>query len=241
MLNEQRLGVNNSLTLVNFVLTSGMVYVSRCIAMFFALICIAGMALANVVVVDGDTLKVNGINHRIHGIDTPERNQKCGNWPCGSAATQALQTLVEGRQVHCKTHEYDHYGRPVSTCYADGKDVGKSLVAQGLAWAYVKYAQDYVIDEQAAKTRKLGIWSGNYQPAWAYRNTQKETVFKVAEKQIVGPKGCAIKGNISGSGKIYHLPGSRYYKKTRIDTQKGERWFCSEKQALAAGWRAPKR
>ena len=52
------------------------------------------------------------------------------------------------------------------------------------------------------------------------------------------PGGCAIKGNISGNGRIYHLPGSRSYEKTRIDTAKGERWFCSEGEARAAGWRA---
>jgi endonuclease YncB( thermonuclease family) len=53
-------------------------------------------------------------------------------------------------------------------------------------------------------------------------------------------QGCRIKGNISGSGKIYHVPGSDAYEKTKIDESKGERWFCSEDQARAAGWRAPR-
>lgn len=50
--------------------------------------------------------------------------------------------------------------------------------------------------------------------------------------------GCQIKGNISGSGKIYHLPGSDSYDRTKIDESKGERWFCTEEEARAAGWRA---
>lgn len=37
--------------------------------------------------------------------------------------------------------------------------------------------------------------------------------------------------------RIYHVPGQPYYDETRIDTAKGERWFCSEAQARAAGWR----
>ncbi|KAK9809001.1 hypothetical protein WJX72_007719 [[Myrmecia] bisecta] len=49
---------------------------------------------------------------------------------------------------------------------------------------------------------------------------------------------CAIKGNISAKGlKIYHMPGGRFYNSTRIDAGSGERWFCSEKEAVAAGWR----
>lgn len=49
---------------------------------------------------------------------------------------------------------------------------------------------------------------------------------------------CLIKGNISESGKIYHLPGSDWYERTEINTRKGERWFCTETEARAAGWRA---
>jgi endonuclease YncB( thermonuclease family) len=51
---------------------------------------------------------------------------------------------------------------------------------------------------------------------------------------------CLIKGNISNAGRIYHVPGSAYYEVTRIDESKGERWFCTEAQARAEGWRAPK-
>lgn len=53
-----------------------------------------------------------------------------------------------------------------------------------------------------------------------------------------GLAGCTIKGNISASGAhIYHVPGDRYYGATRIDFLKGERYFCSEADARAAGWR----
>lgn len=50
---------------------------------------------------------------------------------------------------------------------------------------------------------------------------------------------CTIKGNVSiGSGeRIYHVPGQRYYAATRIRPEYGERWFCSEAEARAAGWR----
>ena len=51
-------------------------------------------------------------------------------------------------------------------------------------------------------------------------------------------ESCRIKGNISINGeRIYHVPGTEWYDETRIDRVKGEKWFCSEEEALAAGWR----
>ncbi|WP_422034137.1 hypothetical protein [Reyranella sp.] len=52
---------------------------------------------------------------------------------------------------------------------------------------------------------------------------------------------CLIKGNVNGKGeRIYHPPGCRYYNATAIDPKRGERWFCSEQEAVAAGWRRTK-
>lgn len=49
---------------------------------------------------------------------------------------------------------------------------------------------------------------------------------------------CNIKGNVSTRGeRIYHVPGDKYYEETRISASHGERWFCSEDEARAAGWR----
>ena len=52
---------------------------------------------------------------------------------------------------------------------------------------------------------------------------------------------CLIKGNISykSGDKIYHIPGWKDYKATKINTSYGERWFCTEWEAYQAGWRAP--
>jgi micrococcal nuclease len=54
--------------------------------------------------------------------------------------------------------------------------------------------------------------------------------------------GCDIKGNISlrKGERIYHLPGQRYYGKTVISPEKGERWFCTEEEAEENGWRKAK-
>ncbi len=55
------------------------------------------------------------------------------------------------------------------------------------------------------------------------------------------PDGCVIKGAVTKNGRIYHMPWSPWYDKVRIDddpAKRGERrWFCSEAEAEAAGWR----
>lgn len=51
--------------------------------------------------------------------------------------------------------------------------------------------------------------------------------------------GCVIKGNISVNtgNKNYHLPGMEDYENTIIDPSKGEKWFCTESEAIANGWK----
>jgi len=57
------------------------------------------------------------------------------------------------------------------------------------------------------------------------------------------PPACNIKGNVSiNTGeRIYHVPGQKFYIPTKISPQYGERWFCTEAEARAAGWRKSKR
>lgn len=59
----------------------------------------------------------------------------------------------------------------------------------------------------------------------------------------VSAGACDIKGNISieTGERIYHVPGQMFYSRTRIAPEWGERWFCSEAAARAAGWRKSKR
>jgi endonuclease YncB( thermonuclease family) len=187
-------------------------------------------------VVDGDTIAVDGTSVRLEGIDAPEAGQTCkrkwlGSWPCGAAATDALQRLLQGKTVSCEPRGLDKYGRTLATCFVGGRDVNAGLVREGFAWAFVKYSSSYVKEEAEARARGLGIWQGAAMPPWEYR-AQRWTA---AEPQA--PQGCAIKGNVTRNGRIYHMPWSPWYGRIRMDPAKGERWFCTEAEALAAGWR----
>lgn len=187
-------------------------------------------------VVDGDTIVVAGVRIRLEGIDAPEAGQTCGTrwfgrWACGTAATRHLVKLVEGREIACAGRGNDKYGRTLAVCHAGEIDINADMVRQGLAWAFVKYSRTYVDVEAEARALRVGIWQGDAVPAWEYRARR----WDVADDSA--PRGCAIKGNVSRAGHIYHMPWSPWYDRIRLDKGRGERWFCSEAEAQAAGWR----
>jgi endonuclease YncB( thermonuclease family) len=187
-------------------------------------------------VIDGDTIDISGTHVRLEGIDSPEASQSCarkwtGTWSCGAAATKALSRLIAGRRVECEARGHDKYGRTLGICFVDGRDINAEMVRTGLAWAFVKYSTTYVEAEAEARALKVGIWQSETEPAWAYREKRWQTA------ETAAPNGCAIKGNVTANGQIYHMPWSPWYGKVRVEAAKGERWFCSEAEAKEAGWR----
>lgn len=203
-------------------------------------------ALASIVgparAVDGDTLRIGATRIRLYGIDAPELHQLCGSGsarnPCGRAAADALGRAVEGRTVTCARMDVDRYGRTVAVCRSGGRDVGEELVSRGLAVAYRRYSSRYVGAEDVARAKRLGIWSDVFEPPAQFRASRRGGRARPREADAVPKSSCTIKGNIGVKGdRIYHVPGGRNYAKVRIAPQKGERWFCSETDARAAGWR----
>jgi endonuclease YncB( thermonuclease family) len=196
----------------------------------------ASLLSGRATVVDGDSLEIAGERVRLEGIDAPEASQTCGGgwlgtWSCGRAATAQLRWLVGGRRVDCEAAGRDKYGRVLGWCTADGRDINAEMVRTGHAWAFVRYSTRYRAVEAEARRAKVGIWKGEAEPAWVYRER------RWAAAEPAAPKGCAIKGNVTANGHIYHMPWSPWYAKVRIEPAKGERWFCSEAEAEKAGFR----
>ena len=196
-------------------------------------------------IVDGDTLDIGGVQVRLHGIDAPESRQSCvadgRRWACGERATRALSGRIGGRTVACEERDRDRYGRTVAVCRAAGEDLNVWMVREGWALAYRRYSMAYVAEETAARSARRGIWRGDFVAPWDWRRGERLAGSRTAEKRASGA-GCRIKGNVSRDGtRIYHVPGGRFYDRTRIDTSKGERWFCTEAEARAAGWRKSRR
>lgn len=194
------------------------------------------------IVVDGDTIRIGQERIRLLGIDAPEADQDCaagwreGTWPCGSVARVAVIMLIGNQPVTCAWETRDQYDRALGICVtADGEQINRHMVEAGYAWAYL--SDLYAPTEAEARAAERGIWTAPTETAADYRRSLREEI--LADQPLPPNPACVIKGNISSAGEhIYHLPGQSGYDATIIRTAQGERWFCSEADAVAAGWRA---
>lgn len=201
---------------------------------------VAGDVTGVATVEDGDSLAIGGRKIRLYGVDAPEGRQVCTRdgkpWRCGQASATALADHLGRRPVVCRVRDRDRYDRLVSDCTLSGESVNAWLVRQGWALAYRRYSGAYVDDEAAARAAKRGVWRSQFTPPWEWRDEQRHA--QQSATPAAPPTGCRIKGNISQrKQRIYHVPGDPDYDDTRISPRRGERWFCSEAEARAAGWR----
>lgn len=209
-------------------------------------------------VVDGDTIALagNATRFRLYGVDAPEGKQTCedaanNRFLCGSRSAQYLADLI-GRsgRVACVEEDRDRYGRIVAECsVSSGVVLNRELVRGGWAIEFRRYSDGrYAQAEAEAKASGRGLWAGSFMEPAEWRKMERsagEGNERPAQAAVSLPdakgSGCAIKGNVSRSGQIYHSPGQADYAKTRVNEARGERWFCSAAEAEAAGWRASKR
>lgn len=95
----------------------------------------------------------------------------------------------------------------------------------------VIFNDPFTCDNPARDT--LRLWFGKFVMPWDWRRGQR---LETANERNDG--SCKVKGNISRNGtRVYHAPGGRWYDRTKIDPTKGERMFCSDIEAVDAGWR----
>lgn len=112
----------------------------------------------------------------MHGIDAFERGQRCGEgkgWPCGQQAALALDAMIGGRNVACEAMGVDRYKRIIARCFVDGGDLSEAMVEAGWALAYRRYSQDYIDEEDKAKRKRAGAWSGEFVEPWDYRKRKR--------------------------------------------------------------------
>ncbi|MGY6412464.1 MAG: thermonuclease family protein [Alkalilacustris sp.] len=198
-------------------------------------------------VIDGDTVEISGTRIRIQGIDAPEMDDTClrpdgSAWACGVWSTEAARERFGGRTLQCEDLGERTWGRVVARCLYDGVDVAAAMVEKGAARACPRFAQQhahsrgYMEIERSAAAEGRGIFDGTPPPLAGFCRTGGGT--RSAAVQVSERRDCVIKGNINAEGeRIYHMPGQRFYDVTRINEAAGQRWFCTEEEARAAGWR----
>ncbi len=225
----------------------------------------AGQArAANPTIKDGSTLQLGGVTYRLDGIDTPALDQVCIDehadaWTCGVEAREQLTRLIGGRAVRCDDLGVDPTARKrhLGVCTVEGETTSLSelLVRQGFALNVEASATGrFKPDEARARENRQGLWKGCFVAPQEFRRGKKdgtllggscradrdqeirEVLFPV---DLAMPSGCNIKGKfavrarVTGNLGIYHLQACRSYPALT----KPDRWFCSEEDAQAAGFR----
>jgi len=213
---------------------------------------------------DGGTLELGDTTYRLDGIDAPPFDQICiddhaDSWTCGVEARDQLVRLIGDRQVRCEDlgHDAAYKKRHIGICTVEGEttSLNQLLVRQGFALDFEPSAKGRFKDDEAgARDNRRGLWKGCFIAPQEFRGgrrdgtllggscrTDKDREIRGAlfPEETAMPSGCSIKGKfavrarITGNIGIYHLQGCRSYPALT----KPDRWFCSEDDAHAAGFR----
>lgn len=188
-------------------------------------------------VISADTIRLNGAVVRLAGIEAPEASQPCYRangrlWNCATAARKALEKIVRGQTVICQPSDSDAAGRVTAGCAVRSSDIGATLVRAGHVFATAGFlTSTYASEEKDAQSNKRGVWQGKD----VIRPQQWRDLAWEEAKQDA-PDGCPIKGVVRASSRYYELPWSRGYTDIKVRENQGERWFCSEADAQAAGF-----
>ena len=128
-------------------------------------------------IIDGDTIHINKIRYRLHGIDAPEIKQLCKikdkRYNCGVKSKEFLISLVGNHSVKCNQKDIDRYKRIIAECFVRETNLNKELVRNGWALAYRDYSKDYVPDEEFAQENNLGMWKGTFIQPKKWRKLNK--------------------------------------------------------------------
>lgn len=204
----------------------------------------SGPNLVEVVrVIDGDTIVVDRDTEvRLIGVDAPESGE------CFfQESRDALAELIEGKNVELKkdVSGMDDFGRllryvflPSDSEYRDDLFVNKYLLDEGYA-DVLPLSQDRIYrrlltsGRNEAITKRKGMWG-----ACENQEEEAESFYPLEANDLPTDPKCTIKGNISAHGlsKTYFFLGCSNYDKVKIDFSKGEQYFCTEQEAIDAGF-----
>ena len=127
----------------------------------------------SVKIIDGDTIRINDEKIRFSGIDAPELNQICikneKKISCGILAKETLIEKIGNKIPKCINEGKDFYKRTLAECFVNGESLSAYLVRSGYAFAYRKYTDKFIKDEEFAKENKLGMWTMTFQYPWDFR------------------------------------------------------------------------
>jgi len=171
-------------------------------------------------VVDGDTFDIkSGERVRMYGINAPEYPEGC----LSRESKNRLVELILNKEIKIIDKGKDNFGRSLGIIYTDKLLINKVLVTEGLAM--------YEGKENPDDREMLDIENANNEAKMALRGLW-------SSKCSQPNKNCVIKGNFRQAvkTKIYTMPDCYNYDKIIVDPAGKDKWFCSEAEAIEAGF-----
>ncbi len=105
----------------------------------------------NAFTIDGDTIRIGDRTKvRLSGVAAPERDE-----PGGPEATRFMKRLINGKMVRCQLNGKQSYDRMVGVCFLDGNDIGRAIIAEGLARDCPRYSGRHYSAVEPDKARLL--------------------------------------------------------------------------------------
>jgi endonuclease YncB( thermonuclease family) len=190
------------------------------------------------IVIDGDTLDIDGKIVQLYGIDAPELGQLCDSagilWQCGVEAALALRKLVtlgnHGLTCAPWTDDPDRttaHGGVLEFCKLGHEDVALVMLLGGHSVALPGSFPDYLDAQEQARRARLGVWHSRFAMPWDWRARADGT-----------DRRCNVKGVVDAEGqRHYYVPTDADY--GDIEVAPGARLFCSDEEARTAGWAHP--
>jgi endonuclease YncB( thermonuclease family) len=233
-------------------------------ALLSTLLPVTQSSAATAIVRDGGTLQLGNVTYRLDGIDTPGFDQLCIDehadvWTCGVEARDQLAKTIGNRQVRCDDLGADpaYKKRRLGVCRIEGETttLNQMIVRSGLGLnAEASASGRFQADQARAREDRQGLWKGCFVAPQEFRLGKKDGTLlggacrsdrdrEIREalfpEDLVMPASCNIKGKyavrarVTGNLGIYHLQACRSYP----GLGNPDRWFCSEDDAQAAGFR----
>lgn len=185
---------------------------------------------------DGDSIQLSdGRRVRLLGIDAPER-ERC----LAEEARNELARLVLGKHVRLKDTVTDGYGRVLAIVIVEDFPTWMSYLSQR--------ARGVSLDPDPLVNRGMltaGLAKNTFSASAGYAPTLKQASEKAKANSLgiysplcrtASTADCTIKGNVREGQKIYHQPGCDNYAQVIVDEAFGDAWFCTEGEAVAAGF-----
>ena len=76
---------------------------------------------------------------------------------------------IANNTVKCISKGKDQYKRTLAECFVNNDSLSSYLVRSGYAFAYRRYSDKFISDEDYARVNKIGMWSMKFDYPWDYR------------------------------------------------------------------------